>query len=473
MASRKINPELVLISNVVDQNDWTAIKKKNVSADYFLTEEGREAFEWLRLEMARPENKGVVPSRDRLVRRFQDFQWCPDGRDTIDALIVEIQQRYTKSELRIIADDLVDILGEEGHDPKWILERILASTRDLMVANQDEDGMVLANSFDIIEARYKAKKEAGGLTGIPYPWENLNRASGGMQPEQFLVLYGRPKNFKTWLGTEICAHAYDANQRVLVYSKEMSKIQMMERTACCLFDIDYGPFLQGDMTDEQEYALFEGLKYLKELEEETRSGVRQRSLFFISDQGMREGATVDALEARVDQFEPDLILCDGFYHMSDGKKASKDWERVMAVSRGLKSMAQRMKIPILGTTQANREAVKGAGDETSELAFADAIAQEADLVMRCFKGRSPTGDPAILMRMVAAREMDLAPFLINARPGKDFSLMQERGVDIGQFLKDKKYMDQAEEEAENSGGSRNAPSSQKKKPGKPGHKFRI
>lgn len=470
MPSRKINPELVLVSNIVQQGDWSLLKKKNISADIFLTEEGREAYDWLRTEMGKPENKGMVPSKDRLTRRFQDFQWCPDDRDPIDALLVEVQHRHLKAELKTMVDDLVDVLEEEGHDPNWILEKVVATSRDLMLQAQDDDGLNMATSADIIEARYRTKQEAGGLTGIPYPWENLNRASGGMNPEQFLVLYGRPKNFKTWLGCEICAHAYDANQRVLVYSKEMSKVQMMERTACCLFDIDYAPFMQGNLDAADEAGLFDGLRYLQDLEEETRSGTRKRSLHFISDQGMREGATVDALEARIANFSPDLILVDGFYHMSDGKKNSKDWERVMTVSRGLKSLAQRLKIPILGTTQANREAVKGGGDETNEIAFADAIAQEADLVMRCFKGRSPTGDPAILMRMVAAREMDLQPFLIQARPGKDFSLMQERGIDIGQFMRDKKMMDRAEEEAENSGGTGGG----SKKPTKrPGNKFRI
>jgi len=96
------NPELELISNIVKTADFTKVRKDSITPDFFRTEEGGLVFEWLWKEFHHPSHRGEVPSVDRLLRKFPDFDYCP-SRDSIDALIDELKETNLQS-LAVEAD---------------------------------------------------------------------------------------------------------------------------------------------------------------------------------------------------------------------------------------------------------------------------------------------------------------------------------------------------------------------------------
>ena len=120
-------------------------------------------------------------------------------------------------------------------------------------------------------------------------------------------------------------------------------------------------------------------------------------------------------------------------------------------------MALEMNIGVIGTTQANRSSDKDSKtvsqDDLSGLAFADAIGQDADVVIQIIKGKDPsTGKPILLLLFPGVRDAEIHPFVINANPGKDFSLRQ-RKVNVKAFLEEAKRLwaqEAAEEEARSS-----------------------
>jgi hypothetical protein len=156
---------------------------------------------------------------------------------------------------------------------------------------------------------------------------------------------------------------------------------------------------------------------------------------------------VDVLSAEAERFDADIIIVDGFYLMRDGRtnQRSREWKQISNISSDLKDMAQRLRCTVVGTTQANRGASKTQGDDTDEIAYADAIGQDCDLMMRVFKSKNlSTGKPKIMLTFPGTRDSVMHPFVINAWPGKDFSLLQST-VDVDAFLKDKKSSDEEEE----------------------------
>lgn len=446
-----MNVELELISNIVDRGDLSVVRKKGITPDTFNTEEARTVFRWLWEEFHSPAHPGEVPDKERLRRKFPNFDYRP-SRNSVEALTQEVLANKMRTELQYITLEVEELLAA-GEDPFLVLTAFLPKMRDLNSQSADTDGLLMAGSAALLRQEYETKNLAGGITGIPYPWDPLNVATCGMQPEELLVLYGRPKNMKSWLALAMAVHAYENNRRVLVYSKEMSKEQTLRRSASILCKIDYELLRTGNLQPQKAQEFFEFLEELVNLENSAQNGQRKRSLMFVGDAD-KKGGTVDALAAKAERFGADLVVADAFYLMRDGRTNTRtaDWKNIAHISQDLKLMARALKVPVLGTTQANRNANGTHGDDLSELAGSDAIGQDADLVMRCFRGRGPTGRCAVMLTFPGMREAQLNPFLINAVPGTDFSLLQN-SVDVAAFLKDKRAMDQEEDKTLPGGGA--------------------
>ena len=89
---------------------------------------------------------------------------------------------------------------------------------------------------------------------------------------------------------------------------------------------------------------------------------------------------VEEVQALIHSHQPDVVVIDGVYLLSENKGDSANWEKLTDVSRNLKRMADGHGIPIVGIHQANRAAA-GKRVEIENIAYSDALGQDADLVI--------------------------------------------------------------------------------------------
>lgn len=446
------NVELQLLSNIIRDGDLTSVRRHSFNATMFQTEEARELFRWIKDEFDRPDG-GIVPSLEKVRRRFPNFEFCP-VRDTTASLIAEVMAENTAIGMRLIIEE-ADQLLHSGEDPALVLSSMLPDLRDLSLLALGNHQHTIATSSASLREDYIRMQSSGGITGIPYPWNPMNSATAGMQPEELLIIYGRPKNMKSWIALAIATYAYVRGYRVFIYSAEMSVQQMMRRVASILAQVDYDELKRGALQPEDEERYFAILADLQEIERNmaAENGGKRPSISFMSDKDMKDakgGATVDHLSVEIERFEADLALVDGFYLMRDARTGvrARDWKQVSNISSDLKAMARQLSIPVLATTQANRSANKTQGEDLEEIGYSDAIGQDADAVFRVFKGMTPMGSarrhPVVLITAPGVRDSVISPFVVNAWPGKDFSLYQT-SVNVKSFLEDKKQTDKDDE----------------------------
>ena len=448
--------ELQLLSNVIRDGDISTLRRMGFNAALLQTEETKELFRWLMESFSDPKKPGVVPSLDRVRRRFPDFDYCP-VRDPIEALAQEVVNNNVAAGIRETVEEIEALLAE-GENPQAVLSAYLPQIRDLATQGGSSRHLSLSGSSQLLREDYRQMQQAGGITGIPFPWAPLNQSTAGMQPEDFIVLYARPKSMKTWVALAIAAYAYTMGYRVLVYSKEMSSKIMLRRAASIIARLDYEQIKTGTLSEEDEESFFDTLDSLQEWEKAAATdGGRRAAMHFISDRDLRGGAkkgiTVEVVAAEAEKFGADLVVMDGFYLMTDGRTGTKsrEWKQVGNISSDIKEMAQRLGVSVVGTTQANRGAGKTSGDDVDEIGYADAIGQDADLTMRIFKSKDlATGKPKLMFTFPGTRDSVMHPFVIHAWPGKDFSLMQST-VDVEAFLQDKKSTDDDDETRTGSG----------------------
>lgn len=441
------NLELQIISNIIKSGDLRELQKQGISPALFQTEEAQDMYRWILEEYTDPRHPGHVPSLERTRRHYPEFDYCPT-RDALSVLVNDLISGKVTQGIRELTEEM-DALLQDGEDPQSILQSYLPELRDLSLQGGTSSHLLLSQAADIFRQDWELMRNSGGITGVPFPWAPLNKATAGMHDEDFIVVYGRPKNMKTWIACAIAAFAYSyANRRVLIYSKEMSDKIMARRVASIIAEVDYNKLKTGELHEDDAEDFFETLERLGEWEQ-TGGGRRRASMSFISDRKLRgrKGATVDMIAAEAEKFEADLVLVDGFYLMRDGRtgQRSRDWKQISNISSDLKDMAQHLQVPVIGTTQANRSAVGTHGDDLAELGFADAIGQDADLIARVFKGKNlRTGKPKVLLTFPGVRDAVLNPFVVNAWPGVDFSLLQSN-VNVEAFLNDKKASDEEED----------------------------
>ena len=92
------------------------------------------------------------------------------------------------------------------------------------------------------------------------------------------------------------------------------------------------------------------------------------------------------LQAKIEEYEPDIVFIDGIYLMVDDDLNSRkaQWEQLNHISRGLKITAENYQVPVIATTQAWKKSAKpgSKGDESvDDIAYSGGMAQNADNIV--------------------------------------------------------------------------------------------
>lgn len=154
--------------------------------------------------------------------------------------------------------------------------------------------------------------------------------------------------------------------RVLFLTTEMSEEQIEDRVEAMLVkmmlgeDFNYGRFKSGTLTQHEEEAYFELLEQKSHLEPMI----------------IETATDVSNVSAKVEQYNPDIVFIDSVYLMEDEQGAKDDWLRVTHITRGLKALAKRKKLPVCINSQADSTTSKKTGPELENIGFSKAIGHD-------------------------------------------------------------------------------------------------
>ena len=461
-----MNIELEIISNIIDKKEVRSAIKLGITSDFFRTALAQEAWEWVMTEYQSPTTQGEIPDSTRLLRQFPDFQFSPT-ENSLKALHREAKDAYLDKDTHAIIDDLANML-DDGFDARTVVLEAIDKFKSVQSSDIMNDGSYMRNMAKELKARYERREANDGVIGLPYPYDCMNAMTGGMCPGDLVYIYGRPGMMKSWFLSVIAAHTAQTKKRVLLYTKEIDDVTLAERVASIILGLNYSDYRGGYLNPEQR-SMF--IDYISDLEGMTdaESDAENPGVFYVTDKGCKSPRTVQQLMAIAERINPDVIFVDGFYLLNPGRINAKksDHEKVKAISRELKGYAQSLKVPIICTSQANRDGAKNATvGETNDAAFSDAVGQDADAMFRCFKGPNPTVHNGNSLLVVPKKireggaEGTPKAFIINANPSYDWSL-QQYPADPRKFFQD------MEGAAEASGGrafgSKTSPYKKKKR----------
>jgi replicative DNA helicase len=444
------NKDLRLIAKIADvgPSGMRAAIDAEIRPDHIMDLDARMVFEFMLGYYHNAKTGGDVPTRDMIRDSYSTVDLPDNDRMKMSSVIEDFKKHDASARL----DKLSSYLHDWRDRPDEALVHLEREIKEIGKQRRGSTDIVVADAISAVKYIYEENKNRGVLKGIPYPWKILNDETRGMQDGEYIIFYGRPKSLKTWVALSICMYAYDyASRRILIYTREMSPEQMMERCVCLLIGAAYDdwkhgrlasiPHPHGGSMEDHFYSMMETMKQ-DEVTCSLETG-KNKSLIITSDrQDRKYGGGVKGLRHKIEDFKPDLIFADAVYLMRNDREQgarSLKWNDQAAISQDLKDLAQDMKRPILATLQANRASEKEdqQGRSTTNMSFSDSYAQDTDLAIEIIKKRVDRHHNELALSITASREANIAGFAINGDPATNFTqLYRPVHDDVGEVKVD-------------------------------------
>lgn len=431
------NPEINVILRVVEEGSIRRAIALGLDERYFSDPAAMLAWRRIVEFSSRQATLGEVPSYPYLCDLVPTFPAnVPTPERTLGELIEIVRTGALDRALRGLITDM-DRLLVDFRSPEHALEHAVAEIKRLSRVSStlpSHLAMDIGEACGMLREEYDHKASGGGLIGIPFPYDPLNRAIGGLVPGTFNVIYAPSKHGKTWMSLELAVvHPFlHANARVLVISCEMPIAQIYRRVIARFAGVEYGGVVTGALDTSQRDRYFD---VLRDLEQEQADGVvdigdgGHRCIRVIRPSA-RTGAGVESIRAAVEVFEPDILFVDSVYRLADAKGGRDyDWRGLQSNMATLKDMSAEYSIPVFVTAQANRKGWSSVEevdfDEYGDISMNSGFIQEADMVIRLHRFTLPNGTSKVLFTLPAVRESATSAFITNFSPCTDFSLFMD------------------------------------------------
>ncbi|MDA0839517.1 MAG: replicative DNA helicase [Planctomycetota bacterium] len=286
-----------------------------------------------------------------------------------------------KSVLRAIIKSCTEIVAEcyiQSEDSEKLLDRAgemllnLASNRSgsqsLPIAK------VLQETFDRIE-----RLKRGEVSGLRTGYHQLDQMSSGLQPSELIIVAGRPSMGKTSFAMNIAANiAMHQNAACALFSLEVNSVQLAQNMLCAQSRVNAHLVRAGQLTEYDLQRLYNAVGQLAD------------SPIFIQDTASLTIADLRAQARRLKAQNNLGVIFIDYLQLMDVSSSSRNDGRVQeisTISRGLKSIARELEVPVVALSQLSRavESREGNRPRMSDLRESGSIEQDADMIMLLYR----------------------------------------------------------------------------------------
>ena len=408
--------EVGLISKLLETNDMQTIQEYQIKPSFFIGAH-KQVFSYI---IKHVRQHGTVPTVRVIEEKFPDYDlytYKKRPKDLVPVVGTEEVLSYWCEELRTkikhnkmvdmvesVAENLEDLSTDKAY------ELLRTGLAELDNETSETISVKINDTSEERKEAYLKRVNSGGMLGISTGYPILDYITKGWVDECLIVIVAPTGVGKTWLEVIFGSNALLQGCTVAQFVTEMPTSQMQDRYEAVLFSkihtsgMSYKQFKSGKLPPkvQKEYFEFldEELPALEPLWIETATGVI-------------------ALEQRVKEINPDIILIDAVYLMEDDQNAKDEWLRIAHITRDLKKLAKRLHKPIIINTQLDEKVAKKSSPKLGDIKYTQAIGQDADIIFAAFRDEVMINDREMGLKSLKNREGENGTLRLNW----DFSCM--------------------------------------------------
>ncbi len=282
---------------------------------------------------------------------------------------------------------------------KWLLRRLIRTADEIAESCRTEDEAVDAlldkaesSIFMISERRLRKgfvalsdllpgtmeqieelQSPDSTLVGLQTGFRDFDEMTNGLRGGELVIIAGRPSMGKSALAMNIAEFvAIEQKKAVGVFSLEMSAESLAMRLLCGRAKISQQRLRSGKLADRE----WPKLTYA--------SGPLSEAPIYIDDSANLSSLEMRAKARRLKaQADVSLIIVDYIQMMTATGRFDNRQQEIATISRGLKSLAKELDVPVIACSQLSRMVEQRGGEkrpQLSDLRESGAIEQDADVV---------------------------------------------------------------------------------------------
>lgn len=241
-------------------------------------------------------------------------------------------------------------------------------------------GAVMTRHVETVESRRDGK-----VVSLPTGFDDVDALlNGGFRAGQLIIGAARPGMGKTSFALQVAHHTASRGRPVLVLSMEMPEADIADRLVSSAHGLPLSNLVAGDLSDRQWAAYSDAL------------GALHRLPLYVDD---KPGLTLLQVATKARKVKRmagglSLVVID-YLQLMNGQGESRNAE-IERISRGLKSLAKEMGVPIIALSQLSRKCEDRPNKRpfASDLRDSGSLEQDADVILCLYRDEVYDSDSA-------------------------------------------------------------------------------
>lgn len=236
----------------------------------------------------------------------------------------------------------------------------------------------IGDVLSLVLQQYALRKERGdGIGGATTGYDELDYATSGLTPGQFVIVAARPSIGKTAFVSRIALHFARHHGAVAFYSMDTDNVNLAQRIAAMEGQIDIMGLRSGTLWEDEERRLADTIE-------------RIGALPLVLDERPAMSASYIRRQARLLRARrPVSLIVIDYLQMMDGgggKEENRNQE-LSIISRHLKQLGRELGCPVIALSQLNRqvESRPNRRPMLSDLRDSGGLEAEADIVLGLYR----------------------------------------------------------------------------------------
>lgn len=384
-----LEAEQSVLGSLLIDKDWFIIIWDILKEEDFYNENNSQIY-WVMMELYEKwKNIDLLMVKERLDdKKLLDKIWGLPYLAELTEVVPTSANIYeyaqivkNKSVLRKLIKSGNEIISN-GYDEESPVNQLLEKAeKSLFSVTQTFIKNKLVHIREILHSRYEEFAEIHEnpdlitMHRLQTGYKSLDNKIWWLKWWDMVIVAARPSMGKTALALNLAQNIWFNGKNIAIFSLEMSKEQLTDRLISSSIGIDSWKLAKWELEDEEFMKIWDAMEKL------TRANIYIDDSAWGSLMELKSKARRLKMESWLD-----IVVIDYLQLMSSGNSFNRVQE-ISEISRGIKSLARELEVPIIALSQLSRAVESRPNKEPvlSDLRESWSIEQDADIVMMLYR----------------------------------------------------------------------------------------